>query len=140
MHVDALAAYLVLKPENLDVVVGSNLFGDILSDLGAATVGGIGLAPSANLNPEGRYPSIFEPVHGSAPDIAGQGIANPTGAIWSTTLILDHLGKPELAAAVLQALEAVVAAGKVTTPDLGAKATTREMGDAVVAALRGGKA
>ncbi|MGE5589591.1 MAG: tartrate dehydrogenase [Bacillota bacterium] len=136
MHCDALAAHLVLRPQTLDVVVGSNLFGDILSDLGAATVGGIGLAPSANLNPERRYPSMFEPVHGSAPDIAGRGIANPTGAIWTAALLLDHLGKPELARVVMQALEAALAEGSQVTPDLGGTASTREMGDAVVARMR----
>jgi tartrate dehydrogenase/decarboxylase/D-malate dehydrogenase len=136
VHIDALAAYFVTRPESFDVVVGSNLFGDILSDLAAATIGGIGIAPAANLNPERRYPSMFEPVHGSAPDIAGRGIANPIGQIWTAKMLLDHIGKPELGTALLDSIETVLRAGNVRTPDLGGRATTREMGDAIVDELR----
>ena len=136
IHIDALAAYFVTRPESFDVVVGSNLFGDILSDLAAATIGGIGIAPAANLNPERRYPSMFEPVHGSAPDIAGRGIANPIGQIWTAKMMLDHLGKVELGAALLASIEAVLAAGAVRTPDLGGRASTREMADAIIAELQ----
>ena len=132
--VDAMAARFVLRPDTLEVVVASNLFADILSDLGGALVGGLGVAASANLNPERRYPSMFEPVHGSAPDIAGRGIANPIGAIWSAALMLEHLGLSAQADRVLRAVAATTAAGQVT-PDLGGRATTREVGDAVVAEL-----
>ena len=132
--VDAMAARFVLRPETLEVVVASNLFGDILSDLGSAIGGSLGIAASANLDPERRHPSMFEPVHGSAPDIAGQGIANPVAAIWSAALMLDHLGLPEEAARVMRAIEAATGAG-VLTPDLGGTATTEEVGAAVVAAL-----
>src|SRR3546814_272633 len=104
-HIDILCANFVLHPDHFDVVVASNLFGDILSDLGPACAGTIGIAPSANINPEGVYPSLFEPVHGSAPDIAGQGIANPIGQIWSAAMMLDHLGEHEAAAAVVSAIE-----------------------------------
>ena len=115
-------------------VVPSNLFADILSDLGSALAGSMGIAASANINPEGRYPSMFEPVHGSAPDIAGQGIANPIGAIWSAALMLEHLGLPDEAERVMRAIESTTAAGRIT-PDLGGQCTTREVGEAVVAAL-----
>lgn len=135
-HIDALAAFFVSKPETFDVVVASNLFGDILTDLGAAIVGGLGLAPSANINPEKNYPSMFEPVHGSAPDIAGKGIANPAAAIWCASMMLDHLGEKESGKAVLDALELVMEAGDVTTPDLGGQATTSEFGDAVSTRLK----
>jgi tartrate dehydrogenase/decarboxylase/D-malate dehydrogenase len=137
VHIDALAAYFVTRPESFDVVVGSNLFGDILSDLAAATIGGIGIAPAANLNPERRFPSMFEPVHGSAPDIAGRGVANPIGQIWTAKMLLDHIGKVELGVAVLDSIEAVLRIADVRTPDLGGRSTTREMGDAIIAALRG---
>ncbi len=137
--VDALAARFVLKPESLDVVVASNLFADILTDLGAAVVGGLGLAPSANLNPERRYPSMFEPVHGSAPDIFGRGIANPIAMIWSGALMLDFLGEKAAADLIVRAIRDVLAAGRVRTPDLGGRATTVEMGNAIVAALRAGE-
>ncbi|MGB2627499.1 MAG: tartrate dehydrogenase, partial [Candidatus Acidiferrum sp.] len=130
-HIDILTAHFVLHPEWFDVVVGSNLFGDILSDLGAAVVGSIGLAPSANLNPEREFPSMFEPVHGSAPDIAGKGIANPIGQIWSGAMMLQHLGEAKAARAIEQALEAVLARSEVLTPDLGGKASTRQVGDAI---------
>ncbi len=134
-HIDALAAKFVLRPERFDVVVASNLFGDILSDLAAAVAGSIGIAPSANLNPERRFPSMFEPVHGSAPDIAGQGIANPLGTVWSAAMMLDHLGHPEAADAVTGAITTVLAESDVRTPDLGGTATTAEFTDRLVAAL-----
>ncbi|MEQ4724598.1 tartrate dehydrogenase [Nonomuraea sp. B19D2] len=125
-HIDALAAKFVLDPARFDVVVASNLFGDILSDLAAAVAGSIGIAPSANLNPERTYPSMFEPVHGSAPDIAGQNIANPLGAIGSAALMLDHLGHPEAARDINNAITAVLAKSDVRTRDLGGTATTDE--------------
>jgi tartrate dehydrogenase/decarboxylase/D-malate dehydrogenase len=134
--VDAMAARFVLRPETLEVVVASNLFADILSDLGSALAGSLGIAASANLNPTRRYPSMFEPVHGSAPDIAGQGIANPIGALWSASLMLDHLGLQREAARVMQAIEASTSAGQVT-PDLGGSCTTRAVGDAVLVYLAG---
>lgn len=123
-HIDALAAKFVLDPARFDVVVASNLFGDILSDLAAAVAGGIGIAPSANLNPPGEYPSMFEPVHGSAPDIAGQGVANPIGAIWSGAMMLDHLGHSGAAADVTGAIARVLATTSVRTRDLGGTAST----------------
>ena len=132
--VDAMAARFVLRPETLEVVVASNLFGDILSDLGSALGGSLGIAASANIDPERRWPSMFEPVHGSAPDIAGQGIANPVAAIWTAALMLDHLGLAEEASQVMRAIEATTAAG-IVTPDLGGQATTREVGEAVAANL-----
>jgi tartrate dehydrogenase/decarboxylase/D-malate dehydrogenase len=134
--IDSLCARFVTTPESLDVVVASNLFGDIITDLGAAIAGSMGLAPSANLNPEGRYPSLFQAIHGSAPDLAGKGIANPIATLWSVSMMLEHLGEPELGAALLRAIESVIAEGKVRTPDLGGKSTTRQMGQAVIAALR----
>jgi tartrate dehydrogenase/decarboxylase / D-malate dehydrogenase len=130
-HIDILSAHFVQHPDRFDVVVASNLFGDILSDLGAAVVGSIGLAPSANLNPERQYPSMFEPVHGSAPDIAGKGIANPIAQVWSGAMMLEHLGEPKAALAVEGALDAVLARPDVRTPDLGGRANTREVGDAI---------
>ncbi|MFD0743189.1 isocitrate/isopropylmalate family dehydrogenase [Phytohabitans flavus] len=133
-HIDALVGLFVLDPRRFDVVVASNLFGDILTDLGAAIVGSIGIAPSANLNPERRHPSMFEPVHGSAPDIAGQGIANPLGQIWSGALMLDHLGHSAAAAEVVDAMEDVLAGG-TRTPDLGGTATTAQVTAAVRDAL-----
>jgi tartrate dehydrogenase/decarboxylase/D-malate dehydrogenase len=129
-----MAARFVLKPETLEVVVASNLFADILSDLGSALAGSLGIAASANLNPEGRFPSMFEPVHGSAPDIAGQGIAKPIGAIWSAALMLDHLALQAEAAMVMRAIEATTFAG-VLTPDLGGSATTRQVTDAIISQL-----
>ncbi|MCG6957216.1 MAG: tartrate dehydrogenase [Gemmatimonadetes bacterium] len=134
-HVDILAANFVLHPDWFDVVVGSNLFGDILSDLGPAVAGTIGIAPSANLNPEREYPSMFEPVHGSAPDIAGKGIANPIGQIWSGALMLEHLGEAEAAGTVVRAIETVLEARIAPTRDLGGTATTRELGEAVAQAV-----
>jgi tartrate dehydrogenase/decarboxylase/D-malate dehydrogenase len=133
-HVDILTANFVLHPDWFDVVVGSNLFGDILSDLGPAVVGTIGIAPSANLNPERAFPSMFEPVHGSAPDIAGQGVANPIAQIWSGAMMLDHLGEPEAAAAIVRAIERVLVAGP-RTRDIGGTANTVEVGTAIAAAV-----
>ena len=133
--VDAAAMDFVRKPEAFDVVVASNLFGDILTDLSAAVTGSIGLASSANINPTRKFPSMFEPVHGSAPDIAGKGIANPLAAALSAALMLTHLGLPKAAAAVRHAVEKVLADGKVRTPDLGGSATTAQMGAAVLAAV-----
>jgi len=133
-HIDILTAHFVRNPHWFDVVVGSNLFGDILSDLGPAVAGGIGIAPSANLNPERKFPSMFEPVHGSAPDIAGRNIANPIGTIWSVALMLDHFGSPDAARAVEDAIEKVCESGP-RTPDLGGKASTQEMGKAIAGAI-----
>jgi tartrate dehydrogenase/decarboxylase/D-malate dehydrogenase len=129
--VDAMAARFVLRPETLEVVVASNLFGDILSDLGSAIGGSLGIAASANIDPERRHPSMFEPVHGSAPDIAGQGIANPIAAIWTAALMLEHLGLNDEAARVMQAIAATTASG-IVTPDLGGTATTRQTGDTIL--------
>ncbi|GLY64585.1 tartrate dehydrogenase [Amycolatopsis taiwanensis] len=134
-HIDALAARMVQQPDRLDVVVGSNLFGDILSDLAAAITGGLGMAPSGNINPAGEYPSMFEAVHGSAPDIAGQGIANPVAQILAGAMMLEHLGESAAARAVNAAVEGVLAAGEVATPDLGGKSTTADLGTAIAAAL-----
>jgi tartrate dehydrogenase/decarboxylase/D-malate dehydrogenase len=134
-HIDILTAHFVRHPDWFDVVVGSNLFGDILSDLGPAVVGSIGTAPSANLNPEKEFPSMFEPVHGSAPDIAGKGIANPIGQIWSGAMMLRHFGLVEAADAVESAIAAVLARGAVGTPDIGGTATTRELGAAIEAEI-----
>lgn len=134
-HIDALAAKFVLQPDRFDVVVGSNLFGDILSDLAAAVAGSIGIAPSANLNPEGEFPSMFEPVHGSAPDIAGRGIANPLGAIWSAALMLDHLGHPQAAIDITDAIATVLAKGTLRTRDLGGSATTGEFTEKLIELL-----
>jgi tartrate dehydrogenase/decarboxylase/D-malate dehydrogenase len=130
-HIDILTAHFVRHPDWFDVVVGSNLFGDILSDLGPAVVGSIGIAPSANLNPEKEYPSMFEPVHGSAPDIAGKGIANPIGQIWSGAMMLRHLVVPDAADAVEHAITQTLARREIRTPDIGGNATTREMGAAI---------
>ena len=135
MHADALAARLVLAPHSFDVVVGSNLFGDLLSEITAAVAGAIGIAPSANLNPEGTYPSLFEPIHGSAPDITDEGTANPSGAIWAGAMMLEHAGFPEAGARVLAALEETLASGTKTS-DLGGTATTDEMAEAVAQRLR----
>jgi tartrate dehydrogenase/decarboxylase/D-malate dehydrogenase len=134
-HIDILTANFVLHPDWFDVVVGSNLFGDILSDLGPAVAGTIGVAPSANINPTREYPSMFEPVHGSAPDIAGQGIANPIAQIWSGAMMLDHLGHTQAAAAVENAIETVLQTSKLRTPDMGGNATTAELGKAIEEAI-----
>jgi tartrate dehydrogenase/decarboxylase/D-malate dehydrogenase len=132
--IDALSARFVLRPDSLDVVVGSNLFGDILSDLGSAIAGSLGIAASGNIDPERRKPSMFEPVHGSAPDIAGKGIANPIAAVWSAVMMLEHLGLAEEAARVMDAIAATTASGTLT-PDLGGTATTTEVGDAILSHL-----
>ncbi|MBI3113365.1 MAG: tartrate dehydrogenase [Rhodospirillales bacterium] len=134
-HIDILTAHFVLNPQRFGVVVGSNLFGDILSDLGPAVTGTIGIAPSANLNPEREFPSCFEPVHGSAPDIAGKGIANPIGQIWSAAMMLDHLGHTKAARAIEAAIAKVLKDSDVKTPDMGGKATTKDLGRAVEEAL-----
>ena len=135
--VDALAARMVLRPDSLDVVVASNLFGDILTDLGAALQGGMGMAASANLCPGGDVPGLFEPVHGSAPDIAGQGVANPCGAVWSAVLMLDHLGEAVASARLLAGLEAICREGP-RTRDLGGSAGTAEVGEAIRARVWAG--
>ena len=134
-HIDILTANFVLHPDWFDVIVGSNLFGDILSDLGPAIAGTIGIAPSANINPTREYPSMFEPVHGSAPDIAGKGIANPIAQIWSGAMMLDHLGHPQAAVAVEKAIETVLQTSKLRTPDMGGRATTMELGKAIEEAI-----
>ncbi len=134
-HIDILTANFVLHPDWFDVVVGSNLFGDILSDLGPAIAGTIGIAPSANINPTREYPSMFEPVHGSAPDIAGRGIANPIAQVWSGAMMLDHLGHPEAALNVERAIERVLQDPALRTPDMGGKASTVEIGEAIAAAI-----
>jgi tartrate dehydrogenase/decarboxylase/D-malate dehydrogenase len=137
-HIDILCALFVLKPDRFDVVVASNLFGDILSDLGPACTGTIGIAPSGNINPERRFPSLFEPVHGSAPDIMGQGIANPIGQIWAGAMMLDHLGESEAGAAIVRAIERVLEPPSLRTRDMGGAADTVTCGDAVAAAIERG--
>lgn len=134
-HIDALAAMFVMRPQVFDVIVASNLFGDILTDIGGAIMGSIGVAPAANLNVERKYPSMFEPVHGSAPDIVGRGIANPVGQIWTGKMMLDFMGYEEVGQLVLDALEDALGAG-VKTPDLGGRATTADVTDAVIEHLR----
>jgi tartrate dehydrogenase/decarboxylase/D-malate dehydrogenase len=135
-HIDILTAHFVLHPDWFDVVVGSNLFGDILSDLAPAVAGTIGIAASANINPEREYPSMFEPVHGSAPDIAGKKIANPIATIWSSAMMMDHLGQSKAAEKIMHAIEIVLKEGTAHTPDMGGKATTKECGDAVLDVLK----
>lgn len=135
-HVDIMAARMVMQPKKFDVVVASNLFGDILSDLGPGVTGTIAMAPSANINPERVHPSLFEPVHGSAPDIAGKGLANPIGMIWSVAMMLDHLGQPEAGAAIIRAIEDVLADEDAPrTPDLGGSANTADVGAAIAARI-----
>jgi tartrate dehydrogenase/decarboxylase/D-malate dehydrogenase len=134
-HVDALAARMITHPQTLDVIVASNLFGDILTDLGAAVSGSLGMAPSGNINPERKYPSMFEPIHGSAPDIKGKGIANPIGAIWAGALMLDHLGERAAHDAIVAAITKVLASGDAKTPDLGGKAGTKDVAAAIRAAI-----
>ncbi|MHC1759195.1 MAG: tartrate dehydrogenase [Negativicutes bacterium] len=129
--VDAMAMFMVLKPEQFDVVVASNLFGDILTDLGAALQGGMGFSPGGNVNPEKEYPSMFEPIHGSAPDIAGKGIANPIATIWAGQMMLLHLGEARAAEIMMSAIEEICTDGKIKTPDMGGSHSTREMGDAI---------
>ncbi len=131
-HIDILSAHFVTRPNTFDVVVASNLFGDILSDLGPAVVGGMGIAPGANINPEKEFPSMFEPVHGSAPDIAGQNIANPIACIWTAAMMLAHFEEYEAANLVTKSIEAVVAEGKVLTRDLGGQASTKDAGKAII--------
>lgn len=134
-HVDILAAQFVMNPDRFDVVVASNLFGDILSDLGPGITGTIGIAPSANINPEKQYPSMFEPVHGSAPDIAGRGIANPIGQIWAGAMMLDHLGHPDAALAIEKSIEDFLGDGDMRTPDMGGSATTTQVGETIASAV-----
>jgi tartrate dehydrogenase/decarboxylase / D-malate dehydrogenase len=135
-HVDALAARMVTDPASIDLIVASNLFGDILTDLGAAVSGSLGIAPSGNINPERRYPSMFEPIHGSAPDIAGKGLANPIGAIWAGALMLDHLGARAGHDLIVGAIERVLSGNGPRTPDLGGRATTRQVADAILQELK----
>jgi tartrate dehydrogenase/decarboxylase/D-malate dehydrogenase len=135
MLVDALTTRMVLKPASLDVLVASNLHADILSDLAAALTGSIGMAPTANLQPEGRFPSMFEPIHGSAYDIAGQGIANPIGAFWTVAMMLEHLGERPAADRLMAAISQVTESREVLTPDLGGTATTQQLTSAVCTAL-----
>lgn len=134
-HVDAAAARMITHPESFDVIVASNLFGDILSDIGAAIQGGLGFAASANINPGRQLPSMFEPVHGSAPDIAGQGKANPVAAVWSGAMMLEHLGERQAANAIMTALNDVLSNKDYCTPDMGGAATTAELADAMVKSL-----
>jgi len=137
-HIDILTAQFVLHPDWFDVVVASNLFGDILSDLGPACTGTIGIAPSGNINPEGKYPSLFEPVHGSAPDIAGKGIANPVGQIWAAAMMLDHLGSKEASQSIVRAIESVLSEQALRTADLGGTADTVTCGTAIADAVLDG--
>ncbi|TKW53371.1 D-malate dehydrogenase [decarboxylating] [Colletotrichum tanaceti] len=136
-HIDILTAHFVQRPDVFDVVVGSNLFGDILSDLGPACTGTIGIAPSANLNPDGKFPSLFEPVHGSAPDIAGQGVANPVGMIWAGQMLFQHFGFEGAADLLLAAIENVLARSEATvlTPDMRGSGTTEGFGKAIVSEI-----
>mgnify|MGYP000909089088 FL=1 len=134
-HIDIMTAHFVLHPDWFDVVVASNLFGDILSDLGPAVAGSIGIAPSANINPEGKFPSMFEPVHGSAPDIAGKGVANPVAAVWTAAMMLEHLGEVDAAAEIEHAIEASLASPETKTRDLGGTADTEGSEAAILAAL-----
>lgn len=134
-YVDALAARMITHPQTVDVMITSNLFGDILTDIGSAISGSLGVGPSGNINPERTFPSMFEPLHGSAPDIAGKGIANPIGAVWAGAMMLEFLGQPEAGARVVKAIEQVLADGKTKTPDLGGTATTKAMTAAIVTVL-----
>jgi tartrate dehydrogenase/decarboxylase/D-malate dehydrogenase len=137
-HIDILCAHFVQHPDWFDVVVGSNLFGDILSDLGPAVAGSIGIAPSANINPERKHPSMFEPVHGSAPDIAGRHVCNPIGQVWSGAMMLEHLGEPAAAAAVVAAIETLLREGGPRTRDMGGQAGTAEVGQALAEIVAAG--
>ncbi|MDR1990468.1 MAG: tartrate dehydrogenase [Acidobacteriaceae bacterium] len=134
-HVDAIAARMVTNPASLDVIVCSNLFGDVLTDIGSAISGSLGIAPGANINPERTFPSMFEPIHGSAPDIAGKGIANPIGAIWAAAQMMDHLGHRDIHDRILAAVERVVAGGQIRTPDLGGTSKTADVAAAVVSEI-----
>jgi tartrate dehydrogenase/decarboxylase/D-malate dehydrogenase len=138
--VDAAAAYMVSSPGRFDVIVASNLFGDILTDIGAVIQGGMGMAASANIRPDRSQPGMFEPVHGSAPDIAGTGKANPVGAVWAGAMMLDHLGEKAASSAIMKAVEEVLAKTEVRTPDLGGTATTSEVGQELGRALRAASA
>jgi tartrate dehydrogenase/decarboxylase/D-malate dehydrogenase len=133
-HIDGLTIQMVLNPQRFDVIVASNLFGDIISDLGPATAGTIGIAPSANINPDRQFPSLFEPVHGSAPDIYGKKIANPIGQIWSAAMLLEHLGHAQAAAGIMRAIESLLDDGP-RTPDIGGTSSTEEVGKAIAAAI-----
>ena len=135
MHIDALAGYFIMHPDRLQVVVADNLFGDILTDLGSAMLGSIGISPSGNLNPEGRFPSMFEPIHGSAPDIAGRGIANPLGTLWAVVMLLAHLGLDDWSERLMRAIEHALAAGTARTRDIGGSATTAQAAAAVITEL-----
>ena len=135
MHIDALAGFFIMHPERMDVVVASNLFGDILTDLGSAMLGSIGISPSGNINPEGTFPSMFEPIHGSAPDIAGKGIANPLGTFWAIAMMLEQLKLDDCASLLMDSMCNVLKAGLVRTPDIGGKSTTTEVTDAVIAEI-----
>jgi len=135
-HIDALSAFFVTHPEKFDVIVASNLFGDILTDIGAAIMGSIGIAPAANINVNGKYPSMFEPVHGSAPDIIGKGIANPIGQVWTAKMMLDHFGEVELGSILLDVIESVTSDGFLT-PDIGGKHTTQEVTNEIINRLKG---
>src|SRR5262249_24519220 len=134
-HVDALAARMITDPASVDVIVASNLFGDILTDLGAAVSGSLGIAPSGNINPERRHPSMVEPIHGSAADIAGRGIANPIGAVWAGALMLDHLGSRDGHDLIVRAIERVLGSDGARTPDLGGRATTADVTNAILNSL-----
>jgi tartrate dehydrogenase/decarboxylase/D-malate dehydrogenase len=131
-HIDILCAHFVLNPDKFNVVVGSNLFGDILSDLGPATTGTIGIAPSGNINPERKFPSLFEPVHGSAPDIAGKGCANPIGQIWAGAMMLDHLGHDDASSFILEGIKLTLSKKANRTPDLGGTSNTIECTNAIL--------
>jgi tartrate dehydrogenase/decarboxylase / D-malate dehydrogenase len=137
MLVDAMTARMVMKPETIDTVVATNLHADILSDLASALAGSLGIGATGNIDPTRKRPSMFEPIHGSAFDITGKGIANPLGSFWTGAMLLEHLGEAEAARRVMRAVEAVTERGEVLTPDLGGKATTVEVTEAVIAALRG---
>lgn len=136
MHIDALAGYFIIHPDRLQVVVAGNLFGDILTDLGSAMLGSIGISPSGNINPEKRFPSMFEPIHGSAPDIAGKGIANPIGTIWAIVMMLEHLNQEAVGAKLMDAMCGVLKDGKFRTPDIGGRSTTSEVTDAIIARIK----
>ncbi|MDO4574302.1 MAG: tartrate dehydrogenase [Planctomycetia bacterium] len=136
MHIDALTGYFIMHPDQIEVVVASNLFGDILTDLGSAMLGSIGISPSGNINPEGKYPSMFEPIHGSAPDIAGKGIANPLGTLWAVHMMLEQLNLKESADLLMNAICTVLKEGNVRTPDIGGTSTTSEMTDAIINAMK----
>ncbi len=140
MLVDAMTMRMILKPATLDTIVATNLHADILSDLAAALAGSLGIAPTANINPERRFPSMFEPIHGSAFDITGKGIANPIGTFWTATMMLDHLGEPAAGVRLMRAIERVTADPSLHTPDLGGRATTRAVTDAVIDSIRGDNA